>query len=80
MELEIVKRYIALQQMRGMTLLSRCISKMVTISTSRQSHAFSAACENAVVMNRDDAEDQYQVFEDVARHLAVVTISDSGKD
>ena len=80
MELEIVKEYIALQQMRYDFVIEMHIEDGDYLDQPTVRMLFQPLVENA---NRyglgDDEKISIQVFEDVARHLAVVTISDSGK-
>lgn len=53
---------------------------MAVILTSQRCMLFQPLVENAIRYGLgDDEKISIQVFEDVARHLAVVTISDSGK-
>lgn len=80
MELEIVKEYIALQQMRYDFVIEMHIEDGDYLDQPTVRMLFQPLVENAIRYGLgDDEKISIQVFEDVARHLAVVTISDSGK-
>ena len=80
MELEIVKEYIALQQMRYDFIIEMNIEDGSYLDQPTVRMLFQPLVENAIRYGLgDDEKISIQVFEDVARHLAVVTISDSGK-
>ena len=80
MELEIVKEYIALQQMRYDFIIEMNIEDGSYLDQPTVRMLFQPLVENAIRYGLgDDEKISIQVFEDVARHFAVVTISDSGK-
>lgn len=80
MELEIVKEYIALQQMRYDFIIEMNIEDGSYLDQPTVRMLFQPLVENAIHYGLgDDEKISIQVFEDVARHFAVVTISDSGK-
>lgn len=79
-ELEIVKEYIALQQMRYDFIIEINIEDGSYLDQPTVRMLFQPLVENAIRYGLgDDEKISIQVFEDVARHFAVVTISDSGK-
>ena len=78
--LEIVKEYIALQQMRYDFIIEINIEDGSYLDQPTVRMLFQPLVENAIRYGLgDDEKISIQVFEDVARHFAVVTISDSGK-
>lgn len=78
--MEIVKEYIALQQMRYDFIIEMNIEDGSYLDMPTVRMLFQPLVENAIRYGLgDDEKISIQVFEDVARHLAVVTISDSGK-
>lgn len=79
-ELEIVKEYIALQQMRYDFVVEMNIEEGDYLDQPTVRMLFQPLVENAIRYGLgEDEKIRIQVFEDVARHFAVITISDSGK-
>lgn len=79
-ELDIVKDYIALQQMRYDFVIEMHIEEGDYLDQPTVRMLFQPLVENAIRYGLgDDEKISIQVFEDTARHLAVITISDSGK-
>ena len=78
-ELEIVKEYIALQQMRYDFVIEMNIEDGDYLDQPTVRMLFQPLVENAIRYGLgDDEKISVQVFEDAARGLAVITISDSG--
>lgn len=79
-ELEIVKEYIALQQMRYDFVVEMNIEEGDYLDQPTVRMLFQPLVENAIRYGLgEDEKIRIQVFEDVVRHFAVITISDSGK-
>ena len=79
-ELEIVKDYIALQQMRYDFVIEMHIEEGAYLDQPTVRMLFQPLVENAIRYGLgEDDKISIQVFEDAVRQLAVVTISDSGK-
>lgn len=79
-EIDIVKDYIALQQMRCDFLVEMNVEEGDYLEQPTVRMLFQPLVENAIRYGLgDDEKIMIQVFEDKARKLAVITISDNGK-
>ena len=80
MELDIIKDYIALQQMRYDFTVEMYVEEGDYLDQPTVRMLFQPLVENAIRYGLgEDEKISIQVFEDTGRKLAVITISDSGK-